>query len=263
MYKCFMALFFSIVIFFVISYGNEYFKPKDDLYRAQQYILEKEWFLAESLLQKFLRIENNADKRWTAWMHLLSVSNYLDVHPATVHIYLSDMLQEFFDDPIRKKFVVFSYAKILQEYGDYAVASDMWNMYLELHSLTPIETFDAYRNLAAIYFRTRQYILLEDVLYSCLALELPSYESAQCMYDLAYMKSSREEWSDTSDLLEQILAMEIDDYTRALSTFLMADILEQQKKYEESLSFFQQTRLFHPNIQAVDKRIEFLQKKLK
>ncbi len=257
---------FVVLILLISSFFKPFFgilsEGMDDLDYAEEYISEREWILAESLLERFLRTEDNPDKRWKAWMLLLKTSEFIDIHPATMHVHLSDMLQEFFDDTERKKFVLFTFAQLLQKNGDYAVASDIWNMYLDLDNIGPNEAFAAYRSLGNIYFRTRQYSLLEDSLYSCMALDIEAQEMSLCMYDLAYMKGSREEWDDAKDLLDQILLMETDDYTRARVSFMIGDILELQGKPEKSLEFFEMARLSHPNTLVVDNRIESLRKKL-
>ncbi len=235
----------------------------DDLDYAEEYILEREWILAESLLERYLRTENNSEKRWRAWTLLLKTSEYVDMHPATMHVHLSDMLQEFFDDPERKKFVLFTFASLLQKNHNYAMATDVWNMYLDLDNIGQNEAFAAYRSLGNIYFRTRQYSLLEESLYSCMGLDIEPQDMSLCMYDLAYMKISRNELDDAMDLLNQILHMESDDYTQARVSFLRGDILEQQEKYEESLKSFKLARLNHPNKMVVDNRIDSLKKRVK
>lgn len=70
----------------------------DDLGAARAAMAERNWPLAERLLERYLREERNPDQRWEAWQQLLSVVNSANPEARATLEYLEVMLAEFADD---------------------------------------------------------------------------------------------------------------------------------------------------------------------
>ena len=75
----------------------------DDLGAARAAMAERNWPLAERLLERYLREERNPDQRWEAWQQLLSVVNSANPEARATLEYLEVMLAEFADDDARTK----------------------------------------------------------------------------------------------------------------------------------------------------------------
>lgn len=234
----------------------------DDLEEARTAIINHNWTLAERLIERYLRVQDDADKRWEAWQSLIEATNGASQEPRVTLEYLEVMLQEYADDDRRAKIMLHRMGVLNEFLRRHDKAADAWSTYITLDGLTPEEATEGHRRLANIHFKGRRYEVAENVLYSCLSLEMPAPLHAQCMYDLADMSVAREQWEEASTFAMQVLEIDTDTKMKGLTMFLLAEALEQQSKFAEALSYFEAARPLYPNEMVVDNRIAFLKKKL-
>lgn len=235
----------------------------DDLEEARIAAQERNWTLAERLLQRCLRNEQDPDRRWEAWERLCDVTRSAGPDPRTSLDYLDAMLMEFAEDDSRAKSVLYRMGMLNEQLRRYDRAADAWSTYIELAGLSAEEAVEGHRRLAQIHFRARRFDVGEDVLQSCLALPFPETSTARCLYDLADMHAAREQWEDVVGLALQILDLRAGGELRGLASFLLADALEQQNKTAEALQYFEAARATYPNEMVVDNRIAHIKKKIK
>lgn len=235
----------------------------DDLEAARAAVSKRDWPLAERLLERYLREEQNPDKRWEAWQQLLTVINFSGVEPRASLEYLDAMLEEFADNDARNKIILKLTGELNENLRHYARAADAWSAYIGLAGLTAAETVEAYRHLAGTQFGLRRFEAGEEALQQCLALPLPDHDKIMCMYDLADQNMARERWQEVADLSQQILDSEPDKDVRGLAGYLLADALEQLGHEKEALKQFELARDDYPNPAVIDNRIAHLRKKLK
>ncbi|MEG2171843.1 MAG: tetratricopeptide repeat protein [Desulfovibrionaceae bacterium] len=235
----------------------------DDLAEARAAIINRNWTLAERLIERYLRVQEDPDQRWVAWQCLIEATNGASQEPRVTLEYLEAMLQEYADDDSRAKFILQRMGVLNEALRRNDRAADAWSTYINLEGLSPEEATEAHRHLANIHFKARRYEVAENVLYGCLALEVPAPQHAQCMYDLADMSVARERWEEASTFASQVLEIDTDTKMKGLTMFLLAEALEQQNKFAEALRYFEAARPLYPNEMVVDNRIAFLKKKLK
>ncbi len=235
----------------------------DDLEEARAAAQERNWTLAERLLQRYLRSQQEPDKRWDAWQRLLEVTRSAGPDPRAALEYLEAMLMEFAEDDARAEIVLRRMGELNESLRRYDKAADAWSTYIELAGLDAEEAVEAHRRLARLHFRARRFEAGEDVLQSCLALPFPEAATARCLYDLADMHAAREQWEEVTGLALQILDLKTGDELQGRASFLLADALEQQNKLSEALRYFEAARNRYPNEMVVDNRIAYLKKKLK
>lgn len=235
----------------------------DDLEAARTAAGKRDWPLAERLLERYLREEQNPDKRWEAWQQLLTVINFSGVEPRASLEYLEAMLEEFADNDARTKVILKRTGELNESLRHYERAADAWSAYIGLAGLTAGETVEAYRHLAGTQFSLRRFEAGEEALQQCLALPLPDHDKIMCMYDLADQNMARERWQEVADLSQQILDSEPDTNVRGLAGYLLADALEQLGQKKEALKQFELARDDYPNPAVIDNRIAHLRKKLK
>lgn len=235
----------------------------DDFETAREAVAQRNWPSAERLLERFLREEQNLDKRWEAWQLLLTVINSTGVEARASLEYLEAMLEEFADNDARTKVILERMGQINEALRRYERAADVWSAYTGLGDLTPEETVDGYRRLAAVQFSLRRFESGEDALQQCLALPMSDQEKLLCMYDLADHNMARERREETADLCRQILDSQPEKELRGLAAYLLADALEQLGRAAEALKQFESARDDYPNPSVIDNRIAFLRKKQK
>lgn len=235
----------------------------DDLGAARAAVVERNWPLAERLLERYLREEQNPDKRWEAWQQLLTVVNSANPEARATLEYLEVMLAEYADDDARVKLVLERTGRLNESLRRYDRAAEAWSAYTGLTGLTAQETVEGYRHLASMQFSQRLFEAGEETLQQCLSLPLPDHDKMMCMYDLADQNMARERWQEVVDLCQQILDSGPDKNLRGLSGYLLGDALEQLGRSAEALKQFELARDEYPNPSVMDNRIAHLRKKLK
>lgn len=238
----------------------------DDLSQAREAVSQRQWSLAERLLERYLRESQDsqdADSRWEAWQQLLVVVNAAGQEPRASLEYLETMQEEYLDDDARSAIILKRMAEVYEGLHRYGRAVDMWSAYIGLGGLTPQQVLEGHRRLAAMQFSLRRFDAGEDTLQQCLALPLPDHDKIMCMYDLADQNMARERWQEVSGLSQQILDSDPDQNVRGLAGYLLADALEQLGKNGEALKQFELARDAYPNPSVIDNRIAHLRKKLK
>lgn len=238
----------------------------DDLSQAREAVSQRQWSLAERLLERYLRESQDsqdADSRWEAWQQLLVVVNAAGQEPRASLEYLETMQEEYLDDDARSALILKRMAEVYEGLHRYGRAVDMWSAYIGLGGLSPQQVLEGHRRLAAMQFSLRLFDAGEDTLQQCLALPLPDHDKIMCMYDLADQNMARERWQEVSGLSQQILDSDPDQNVRGLAGYLLADALEQLGKNGEALKQFELARDAYPNPSVIDNRIAHLRKKLK
>ena len=238
----------------------------DDLSQAREAVSQRQWSLAERLLERYLRESQDsqdADSRWEAWQQLLVVVNAAGQEPRASLEYLETMQEEYLDDDARSAVILKRMAEVYEGLHRYGRAVDMWSAYIGRGGLSPQQVLEGHRRLAAMQFSLRLFDAGEDTLQQCLALPLPDHDKIMCMYDLADQNMARERWQEVSDLSQQILDSDPDQNVRGLAGYLLADALEQLGKNGEALKQFELARDAYPNPSVIDNRIAHLRKKLK
>ena len=238
----------------------------DDLSQAREAVSQRQWSLAERLLERYLRESQDsqdADSRWEAWQQLLVVVNAAGQEPRASLEYLETMQEEYLDDDARSAIILKRMAEVYEGLHRYGRAVDMWSAYIGLGGLSAQQVLEGHRRLAAMQFSLRRFDAGEDTLQQCLALPLPDHDKIMCMYDLADQNMARERWQEVSGLSQQILDSDPDQNVRGLAGYLLADALEQLGKNGEALKQFELARDEYPNPSVIDNRIAHLRKKLK
>ena len=238
----------------------------DDLSQAREAVSQRQWSLAERLLERYLRESQDsqdADRRWEAWQQLLVVVNAAGQEPRASLEYLETMQEEYLDDDARSAIILKRMAEVYEGLHRYGRAVDMWSAYIGLGGLSAQQVLEGHRRLAAMQFSLRRFDAGEDTLQQCLALPLPDHDKIMCMYDLADQNMARERWQEVSGLSQQILDSDPDQNVRGLAGYLLADALEQLGKNGEALKQFELARDAYPNPSVIDNRIAHLRKKLK
>lgn len=232
----------------------------DDLEAANKAYVERNLTLTERLLERYLREEKNADKRWEAWLLLLKTVNANNQEARVSLEFLDTMLDEYENDQSRLPFILSQMGKYNELLRHYDHAADAWSAYVDLGELGDNERVEGYRHLAAMQFGQRHFEAGEETLQQCLALPLSDHDKIRCMLDLADENMARERWEEVSDLCQQIFDSEPDQTIFGLAGYLRGDALEQMGRKDEALAQFEAVRDSYPNPAVIDNRIKHLEK---
>lgn len=243
----------------------------DDLADARAAVAERNWPLAERLLERYLREERSsaerhgpeAERRWEAWQLLLQVLNSASPEARASLDVLEAMRAEYEDDDARMAEILERMGRACERLRRYDQAAEVWSAYIGLAGLGGARRVEGFRRLAAMQFSRRRFEAGEESLAQCLALPLPDHDKIRCMLDLADQNMARERWEEVADLCQQILDSDPDEEVRGLAGYLLADSLEQLGRTQEALRQFELARDVYPNPAVMDNRIAHLRKTLK
>lgn len=235
----------------------------DDLTAARQAQAERNWPLAERLLQRFLRSEQDQEKRWEAWQTLVEVINADTREPRETLEFLEVMLQEFVDDEEKSRSILEQMAQLNERLGRSDRAADAWSAYLDLSGLGTREMAEGYRHLARMQVRQRRFESAEETLGQCLALPDSEPQVLYCMYDLADLHAGRENWQEAANLCQQVLENRPARELQGLVSYLWGDALEQLGKLDAAMKQFEAAKESYPNPPVIENRIVSLRKKIR
>lgn len=260
--KTSFVCFSLFIVFFLFGCDNK-LESMDDLAKARIEIQNHKWIEAERLLSRYLKEQEDSVLRWEAWNELITIINRIGSEPLITLEYLNAMLYEFEADKKKYKNILYQIGLLNEDLWLYDRAADVWLSYINIDDLSGEEIVNVHMRLAKIYYLNKHFESAEDILNNCLALDVAPNKLAYCMYDLAELNIVQERWEEVSDLAIQILDMKVDNKIKSLTLFLLADSLEQQGKFQDSLSYFEQCIDIYPNMAVVIRRIEYLQQKIK
>lgn len=230
----------------------------DDLAAAQEAARERDWAQTARLLQRYLRDEDDPEKRWTAWNLLVSASYRLGEEKWVID-YLETMQQEYGRDENHAAAVQRQLALGYEKARQWDKAAEAWLRLLDLEELSPQEAAGLYRRMGLFYLRGQEYGLAEDMLEMCVAQAGVPQVQAECQYYLAQAYATDSRLEEALVPLDALLdRSDVDRNLRGQAFFLRGDILEQQNKRREAAEAFARALPLHPNPPAVQKRIDHL-----
>lgn len=234
-----------------------------DLAIARNAQAERDWPLAERVLRRYLREEQDSDKRWEAWMLLLGAMNGASQEPRASLECLDVMLVEYEGNDPRVSQILAQMGRYNEALHNWDRAANAWSAYLELECLSLQERIEGFRRLAAALLAQRHFDAAEEVLEQCLALPASDHDKVWCMLDLADAGVNRQQWQNVADLCQQILDADPPLEVQGLAGYMAGDALEQMGRPREALEQFEKNRDNYPNPAVMDNRIDYLRKHLR
>lgn len=256
----FRRVFLCIVLLFLTACSGNIFDG-DDLTQAQDAYAERNFPLAERLLERYLRLEQNSEDRWPAWNLLLSSINSDRAHPRASLDCLDAMVMEYENDSQKLLHIYPEIGKYCEMIRAYEKAAEAWNSYLELGDIDDEQRINGLRKLAAMQFAQKHYQAAENTLQQCLAMPEPENAKIYCMLDLAENNMILDNWEEVGNLAQEILDSKPDKEIYGKASFLLGDAYEQLGKPEDALAVFEQAKDIYPNPLVIENRIEHLKKK--
>lgn len=259
-----MILLFAGGLFFADRHLAHLGTPPDDLVLAEQALDERDMGDAEMYLERYLRKNPSGERRWEVWNRLLSIALDVRQDKATAREYLEIMLGEFFEEPERRRQIKMQLAELSREAHAYERAAALWESLASDPEIPTEDLAAVYRNLSQSYLRRLEFSHAVDILGLCLDLSVSNDTKADCLYTLAEAKMLTEELPGSQQALEDLLLLpDISQDRRVLSTFMLADVMEQQEKYAEALELFESIRDSYPNSGVLDVRLQLLLPRVK
>lgn len=235
----------------------------DDLAAAQEAAEQRDWTQVARLLQRYLREENDPQKRWTAWNLLVSASQHMGEDTWAID-YLENMLQEFGDDGVHTAAVLRRLGAGYEKIRQWNKASEAWLRLLDVTELAPNEEALLYRRMGLYHQQAQNFALAEDMFEMCADHAVTPTLLSECRYLLADACSTDGRLDEAVRHLDEVLATsETAPEVRGRALLLKGDIYEQQKRRDEAARAFAEALPLHPNPAVVQTRIEYMKKKSK
>lgn len=235
---------------------------QDDLTLARAAAKDRDIGDAEMYYERYLRKNPQGEHRWQVWQSLLEIALDIRHDMSGGREYLEIMLDEFRDDPERRRQIQLTLADIANEMLAYERAVTLWEA-VSSDPGTPQETLaEVYRNLSRAYLRRLEFTLSKELLDRCLQLNVAENTKAECLYALSEAHMLTDELASSEQALRDMLEMDLDDETlRVEGMFMLADVLEQQDRVREAEALFETLRDVYPNPRVIEIRLGALKSK--
>ncbi|CAK7000638.1 MAG: hypothetical protein DELT_00008 [Desulfovibrio sp.] len=236
----------------------------DDLVDARKAMAKRDFLEAEKSFERYLRRSPDGADRWEVWNSLVDLALTVRNDRKSAVELLETMMIEYEGSAARIRTISVRLAELYRLSGKYDRAVTLWSSVAEDAHADAVERAKACRNLAHVYLRRLEFELAKESLGYCLALDIPDTVRGECLYDLAQTHIGTGEMENAVKELRSVLQLKsITDATRTLTTFMLADALDQMGSNDESMKLFESISETYPNRKVVEQRIEYLKKKKK
>lgn len=233
----------------------------DDLAAAQEAAEQRDWAHVARLLQRYLREENEPEKRWTAWNLLVSASQHMG-EDAWVIDYLESMLQEYGDDGVHTADVLRRLGEGYEKTRQWDKASETWLHLLDVAELGADEAARLYRRMGVYHHQAHNFALAEDMFEMCVEHTASAALLSECRYLLADVYATQGNMDEAARYLDTVLTMpETEPDIRGRALLLKGDMYEQQGRRADAARAFAEALPLHPNPAVVQSRIDALKKR--
>lgn len=234
----------------------------DDLADARKAMMSRDFLEAEKFYERYLRRSPDGSARWEVWNSLVELALSVRNDRKSAIELLETMLIEYEGEAGKRRTISMRLAELYRLSRKYDRAVFLWSSVVEDQMADNVERAQACRNLAHVYLRRLEFELAKQSLGYCLELKTPNTVKAECLYDLAQTFVGMEELDNAVTQLRAVLTLSgIEESTRTLSIFMLADALDQQGNDNEAMDLFNSISDTYPNRKVVEQRIAFLEKK--
>ena len=254
-----------VLCLFASSCGQQEGKQApSDIAEARTALMQRDFIGAEKSFERYLRRSPQGENRWEAWNSLVDLALTVRHDRKSAIELLEAMHIEFAEQPVQSRVVTRRLASLYQLSRKYDLAMKLLVSVAEDRKASPEERAEAYKDLAEIYMRRLEFELAKEALDQCLAQKVSGTLHGQCLYDRAQAYMAEENLEEAVVNLRAVLEQQgVSPSLNSLSTFMLADALEQQGNTKEALELFEKLRDTYPNTLVVEKRITFLKNKSK
>ena len=236
-------------------------QARDEITQAEDALRRRDTGDAEMHLERYLRKNPQGELRWHVWEQLVSISLDLRQDRQTARDYLELMLLEFAAQPEKRREIEQRLATLCNEMRDYARATVLWEALVQDPETSDKIKAQVYRELAHAYLRRLEFIAATDILEACLNLQVDIPTKGECLYALGEAQTLTENLTAAEASLRSLLDMPgIPEERRVLTVFMLADVLEQQGRFDAAITYFETIRTTYPNEKVVEMRIAHLKK---
>lgn len=235
--------------------------PMDDLAAAQEAADQRDWPQVARLLQRYLREENDPEKRWTAWNLLVTASDRMGENAWAID-YLETMLQEYGNNGMHAAAVLRQLGDSYEKTRQWDKASKAWLQLLDVAELAPNQAALIYRRMGLFQQQAQNFALAEDMFDMCVDQGATPALLGECQYYLADTYATDGHIDEALEHVAAALAVpDAPAEVRGRAYLLQGDLFEQQGKRDEAAQAFAAALSLHPNPSVVQTRIDHLKKK--
>lgn len=229
----------------------------DDLTEARNAMINRDFLDAEKSFERYLRRCPNGTDRWEVWNSLVELTlSVRNDHKAAIEL-METMLVEYANDMQKKRTISIRLAEQYRLVRASDRAITLWSSVAEDLQADPVDRAGACRKLSDIYLRRLEFELSKEALGYCLALELPDNIRGECLYALAQTYMGMDDLENAIKELRNTLALQnLNAPTRILTTFMLADTLEQAGNVQEAKALFTSIMDSYPNPKVIRQRLE-------
>ncbi len=229
-----------------------------DLSEADTAYGEGNYYQAQRLYESYLQGMPQGQERWQAWNRLLDIAVLLESDLPKAAQLLEAMLLEFTEDPGRMGYLRLRLARTYTELAQWDKALEAWQAVL-FDNGRALPEWEVHWNMGKVYQFQGKYAQARESMSRCREMAATGAAQARCAYDLALANSFLGQRDQARQWLEKVMAEpEASVELRALSGYLLAEILEIDGHKDQARKVLESIKDTYPNPKAVELRLKRL-----
>ncbi|AMK10109.1 MAG: tetratricopeptide repeat protein [Pseudodesulfovibrio sp.] len=229
---------------------------QEDIERARESYSKGFYLEAEKDYERYLQVEPQGKFRKEAWDRLAEIAVTIKGDFDRAVVLLEAMYLELGEDRDTAWKIMFQLGEVYSELGNTSKAIEAFEKCLIHAQGNPDHIYRTQLRMARLYRNMGSYDLVAATLENCADSARDNEAKAKCLYELAQSYSFISSWSQAVKTLDSLLALkDVSDETRALGTFLLADIYENDREYAKARALLESILTTYPNPKVVETRL--------
>lgn len=236
-------------------------KDTSDLEAVREAYTQGFYLEARSGYERYLQLYPKGADRLEAWDRLLEIALNVSGDLDRAIGLLEAMILEYGQDQETTWELMNRLGELYEQNGQRVKALEWRERSLEFSGGDPQKTVPTRIAMALLQRSQREYDLAVDLFKACAEETKDPELRALCLYEEAQTYSFMQSWGQAKEVLEVIVAeKQAEEKIYAQSVFLLADVYEQEMKFDKAKELFQSILDTYPNPKVIEIRLQNLGK---
>jgi tetratricopeptide (TPR) repeat protein len=256
MQRILMLTLLAAAMFFAVACSRDRSPGDEDIQRARESYSKGFYLEAEKDYERYLQVEPQGEFRREAWDRLSEIAVTIKADLDRAVVLLEAMYLELGMDKDAAWQIMFQLGDVYAQLGNPVKAIEAFEKCLSHAEGSPRRTYATLLRMARLHRSMGNYDLVAMTLENCADSATDGAGKARCLYELAQSYSFVGNLSQAKRTVETLLATpDVDEETRVLAVFLLADIYENERDYPEARQLLESILATYPNPKVVEARL--------
>lgn len=256
MQRILMLILLATAMLLAVACSRERSPGDEDIRRARESYSKGFYLEAEKDYERYLQVEPQGEFRREAWDRLSEIAVTIKADLDRAVVLLEAMYLELGMDKDAAWQIMFQLGDVHAQLGNPVKAIEAFEKCLSHAEGSPRRTYATLLRMARLHRSMGNYDLVAMTLENCADSAEDGSGKARCLYELAQSYSFIGNLAQAKRTIETLLATpDVDEETRVLAVFLLADIYENERDYPEARHLLESILTTYPNPKVVEARL--------